>query len=50
MANVGKTITSAGQYVYFYTGKAATKVRMRIAAISSGTASFIPHVVVAYHG
>ena len=48
--DTSKTITSAGQYVYFYTGKAATKVRMRIASISSGTVSFVPHVVVAYHG
>ena len=48
--DVSKTINEAGQYVYFYTGKAATLIRMRIASISSGTVSFTPHIVVAYHG
>lgn len=48
--DTSKTITSAGQYVYFYTGKAATLIRMRIASISSGTVALTPHIVVAYHG
>ena len=48
--DTSKTINSSGQYVYFYDGKPATTVRMRIAAISSGTVSITPHIVVAYHG
>jgi len=48
--DTSKTINSAGQYVYFYTGKAATLIRMRIASISSGTVAMTPHIVVAYHG
>ena len=48
--DTSKTITAAGQYVYFYSGKAVTKVRMRIASISSGTVNMMPHIVVAYHG
>ena len=48
--DTSKTINSAGQYVYFYTGKAATSIRMRIASISSGTVAMTPHIVVAYHG
>jgi hypothetical protein len=48
--DTSKTINSAGQYVYFYTGRAATLIRMRIAAISSGTVALTPHIVVAYHG
>jgi len=48
--DTSKTITAAGQYVYFYTGKAATKIRMRIASISTGTVVLSPHIVVAYHG
>ena len=48
--DTSKTITSAGQYVYFYDGKAATRIRMRIAAISSGTVALTPHIVTAYHG
>jgi hypothetical protein len=48
--DTSKTITSAGQYVYFYTGRAATLLRMRIASISSGTVAMTPHIVVAYHG
>jgi hypothetical protein len=45
-----KTINSNGQYVYFYDGKPAAKIRMRIASISSGTPSVVPHIAVAYHG
>lgn len=48
--DTSKTINSNGQYVYFYDGKVATKVRMRIASISSGTPSIVPHITVAYHG
>jgi hypothetical protein len=48
--DTSKTINSDGQYVYFYDGKVATKVRMRIASISSGTPSLVPHITVAYHG
>jgi hypothetical protein len=48
--DTSKTINAAGQYVYFYSGKPVTKVRMRIASISSGTVNMTPHVVVAYHG
>jgi hypothetical protein len=48
--DTSKTINEAGQYVYFYTGKAATLIRMRIASIASGTVSLTPHIVVGYHG
>jgi len=45
-----KTINSNGEYVYFYDGKPAAKIRVRIASISSGTPSITPHIAVAYHG
>jgi hypothetical protein len=48
--DTSKTINSNGQYVYFYDGKPAAKIRMRIASISSGTPSIVPHIAVAYHG
>ena len=50
--DTSKTINEAGQYVYFYDGRAATKIRMRIASISSGTVSLTPHIVavVTRHG
>ena len=48
--DTSKTINSDGQYAYFYTGKPANKVRMRISAISSGTPSVVPIIAVAYHG
>jgi hypothetical protein len=48
--DTSKTITSAGQYVYFYDGRAATKIRMRIDSISSGTVALVPHIVTGYHG
>jgi hypothetical protein len=46
----GKTINSNGEYAYFYDGKPAARIRMRIASISSGTPSINPHIAVAYHG
>ena len=46
----GKNINSNGEYVYFYDGKPAAKIRIRIASISSGTPSVVPHIAVAYHG
>jgi len=48
--DTSKTINSNGQYAYFYTGKPANRIRMRISAISSGTPSVIPIIAVAYHG
>jgi hypothetical protein len=48
--DTSKNINSNGQYIYFYTGKPSNKVRMRIASISSGTPSVVPHIGVAYHG
>jgi hypothetical protein len=39
-----------GTYVYFFTGKPAAKVRMRIASISSGTPNVLPHIAVVYEG
>ena len=45
-----KTINSNGEYVYFYDGKPAAKIRVRIASINSGTPSITPHIAVAYHG
>jgi hypothetical protein len=48
--DASKNINSDGQYIYFYTGKACNRIRMRIASISSGTPSVVPHIGVAYHG
>jgi hypothetical protein len=45
-----KNINSNGEYVYFYDGKPAAKIRVRIASINSGTPSITPHIAVAYHG
>jgi threonine dehydrogenase-like Zn-dependent dehydrogenase len=48
--DTSKTINSDGGYAYFYDGKAAARVRMRIASISSGTPSILPHIAVGYNG
>ena len=48
--DTSKTINADGQYVYFYTGKVATRIRMRLSEISSGTPSVVPHITVAFHG
>ena len=45
-----KTINSSGAYVYFYEGKPAAKLRIRLAEISSGTPDVTPYIAVAYHG
>ena len=48
--DTSKTINADGEYVYYYTGKATSVVRLRIDAISSGTPNITPHIGVAYHG
>lgn len=48
--DTSKTINSDGQKIWFYAGKPANRIRMRISAISSGTPSVVPHIGVAYHG
>jgi len=48
--DTSKTINSNGQKIWYYTGKPANRIRMRISAISSGTPSVVPHIGVAYHG
>jgi hypothetical protein len=48
--DTSKTISNAGEYVYFYTGSPAAKIRMRISQITSGTPNLVPHIAVAYHG
>lgn len=50
LIEAGKNINSNGEYVYFYDGKPASQIRMRISSISSGTPSIVPHIAVAYHG
>lgn len=48
--DTSKNINSNGSYVYFYDGKPAAKIRMRIASISSGTPNVVPHIAVSYEG
>lgn len=45
-----KNINENGQFIWFYSGKPANRIRMRIASISSGTPSVVPHIGIAYHG
>ena len=48
--DTSKTINSNGQYVYLYDGKAAPRIRMRLASINSGEPNVLPYIAVAYHG
>ena len=48
--DTSKTINSNGEYVYFISDKAAAKIRLRIASISSGTPNVLPHIAVTYEG
>jgi hypothetical protein len=45
-----KTINAEGAYVYFYDGKPAARLRLRLSDISSGTPDVTPYIAVAYHG
>jgi hypothetical protein len=45
-----KTINSAGAYVYFYDGKPAARLRLRLSEVNSGTPDVTPYIAVAYHG
>ena len=45
-----KTINAPGAYAYFYDGKPAAKLRLRLSEISSGTPDVTPYIAVAYHG
>jgi hypothetical protein len=48
--DASKTITSDGEYVYYYTGKPTSGIRMRIDSIATGTPSITPHIAVAFNG
>jgi hypothetical protein len=48
--DTSKTITSDGEYVYYYTGKPTSGIRLRIATIASGTPSITPHIAVTFNG
>jgi hypothetical protein len=50
LLDTSKTINSAGAYVYSYTGKVASRVRIRIEQIDSGTPSVMPAIGVCYKG
>ena len=45
-----KTINAAGAYVYSYSGKVASRIRIRISQIDSGTPSVMPAIGVCYKG
>ena len=48
--DTSKTINSDGEYVYYYTGKTTSAVRLRIDAIASGTPTITPHIAIAFNG
>ena len=48
--DTSKTINADGEYVYYYTGKPTSGIRMRIDAIASGTPNITPHIAVAFNG
>ena len=48
--DTSKTINSDGEYVYYYTGKTISAVRLRIDAIASGTPTITPHIAIAFNG
>ena len=48
--DTSKTITAAGEYVYYYTGKASSTIRIRISQITSGTVNVTPHIGICFNG
>lgn len=48
--DTSKTINSNGEYVYYYSGKSTSTIRVRLDSISSGTPSVVPHIAVTFNG
>ena len=48
--DTSKTITSDGEYVYYYSGKTSSTIRCRMDAIATGTPSVTPHIAVTFNG
>jgi len=48
--DTSKTINSDGEYVYYYSGKSTSTIRVRLDSISSGTPSITPHIAVTFNG
>jgi hypothetical protein len=48
--DTSKTINSDGEYVYYYSGKCTSTIRVRLDSISSGTPSITPHIAVTFNG
>ena len=48
--DTSKTINSDGEYVYYYTGKSTSTIRVRVDSISSGTPSITPHIAITFNG
>ena len=48
--DTSKTINESGEYVYYYSGKATSTIRVRLSQATSGTPSVTPHIAVAFNG
>ena len=48
--DTSKTINSDGEYVYYYSGKSTSTIRLRLDSIASGTPSITPHIAVTFNG
>jgi hypothetical protein len=48
--DTSKTINEAGEYVYYYSDKTTSTVRVRLSQITSGTPSVTPHIAVTFNG
>ena len=48
--DTSKTINSDGEYVYYYSGKSTSTIRVRLDSIASGTPSITPHIAVTFNG
>jgi hypothetical protein len=48
--DTSKTINESGEYVYYYSGKTTSTIRVRLSQITSGTPSVTPHIAVTFNG
>jgi len=48
--DTSKNITESGEYVYYYSGKTTSTIRMRLSQVTSGTPSVTPHIAVTFNG
>lgn len=48
--DTSKTINESGEYVYYYSNKTTSTLRVRLSQVTSGTPSVTPHIAITFNG